>query len=185
MSAGLTSVFLAVLLGWIAWGVASLAMSAPLSLGTGAAVGVLSVALFRNTMALNGLVAVLEPIGVILPLLVLRQAAGHLGWQIPAFSSPELAAFLVFYILFLAAAMGALPVDPYRLGYAPVPVAVIVLVLCAYGALTGNWFIPVAAVAGQALWVAGWGSSNYFDHTLHATLVPVVAVVLIGRLVGG
>jgi len=37
----------------------------------------------------------------------------------------------------------------------------------------------LVAVAGQALWVAGRGSSNWFDHVLHALLLPVAGVVLI------
>ena len=184
MTAGLTSVFLAILLGWLAWGAASLVAPAPLSILAGAGAGLLAVLLARDTLALNGLVALLEPIGVVLPLLVLRQVAGAMGWPLPAFSSPELLIFLMLYIGFLSASMGVLPFDPYRLGYAPLPVGAMVLALCLYGLATGNWAIPVIAVAGQALWVAGIGSSNWFDHVLHVLLVPVVAVVLIARLVG-
>jgi hypothetical protein len=53
--------------------------------------------------------------------------------------------------------------------------------LCGYGALTGQVFLPLVAVLGQALWLMGWGSSNWFDHVLHAVLVPVTTVVLILR----
>jgi hypothetical protein len=42
-------------------------------------------------------------------------------------------------------------------------------------------FLPLVAVLGQALWLMGWGSSNWFDHVLHAVLVPVTTVVLILR----
>jgi hypothetical protein len=60
-----------------------------------------------------------------------------------------------------------------------VPVAVMVLAVCAYGLWSGTLFLPLVAVLGQALWVAGLGSSNWFDHVLHAGLVPVAGVVLI------
>ena len=81
--------------------------------------------------------------------------------------------------VFLASAMGVLPVDLYRLGYAPGPVAAMVLAVCGYGLWSGALFLPLVAVAGQALWVAGRGSSNWFDHVLHALLLPVAGVVLI------
>ena len=184
MTDGLTSVFLAILLGWIAWGVASLVVSAPVSIVIGAAAGTLVMVFLRDTIVISGAMALLEPVGVILPLLILRQAAGATGWPLPTFSSLELFIFLVLYVWFLAASMGVFPVDPYRLGYAPIHVAVMVLMLCLYGLLTGNWFVPFAAVMAQLLWVMGHGSSNWFDHILHATLVPVVAVVLLLRLMG-
>ena len=60
--------------------------------------------------------------------------------------------------------------------------AAIVLAVCAYGALTGNLFLPAVAVTGQFFWVAGWGSGNWFDHVLHVLLVPVTAVELAVRL---
>ncbi|WP_371227791.1 hypothetical protein [Roseovarius sp. 2305UL8-3] len=184
MSSGLSSLFLAILIGWVAWGGAALVVAAPLSILIGGAVGALVILLLRDTLVVNGAMALLEPIGVILPLLVLRQVAIALDWPMPTFNSLELFAFLVVYVGFLAASMGVFPVDPYRLGYAPWPVAIMVLILCLYGLLTGNWFVPLAAVAAQFLWVMGQGSSNWFDHMLHATLVPVVVVVLLLRLVG-
>lgn len=184
MSGPVARVFLAVVLGWVAWGAAALVLPGPLSLAIGGAAGGLAVALARGTLVIGGLMALLEPLGVVLPLLVLRQAAGALGWPVPAFSSGELLGFLALHVAFLAASMGVLPADPYRLGYAPWPVACMVLLLCAYGLITGNWFVPLVAVAGQALWVAGAGSSNWFDHVLHAALVPVVAAVLILRVLG-
>ncbi len=184
MSSGLSSVFLAILLGWVAWGVTSLLISGPVSILIGAATGALVMLFLRDTLIVSGAMALLEPIGVILPLLILRQAAIAMGWPLPTFTSLELSAFLVVYVLFLAASMGVVPVDPYRLGYAPGAVAVMVLMLCLYGLLSGNWFVPVVAVMGQLLWVLGHGSSNWFDHVVHATLVAVVVVVLLLRLVG-
>ncbi|HAW47089.1 MAG TPA: hypothetical protein DCX34_07595, partial [Roseovarius sp.] len=67
----------------------------------------------------------------------------------------------------------------YRLGYAPRPVAAMVLIVCAYGLVAGSLFLPLVAVTGQALWVARLGSSNWFDHVLHAMLMPVAVVVLL------
>lgn len=184
MTGILTSLWLAILLGWAGYAVLGTVISAPVAAGLGGLAGVLAVLAFRDTVALRGLVAVLGPIGVVLPLLALRHAGAGLGLPVQSFPTTGLVAFLLAYLLFLAASMGVLPADPYRLGYAPLPVAVMVLALCALGAVQGSLFLPLLAVLAQALWVAGWGSSNWFDHVLHATLVPVVAVVLIGRLVG-
>ncbi len=182
MIGALTSVFLAILIGWMVYALAGFAVSAPVALSLGVVIGVLSVLMFRDTLPVRGAVALLGPIGVVLPLLALRHVAAGVSMPLPAFGMAELLVFLVAYMGFLAASMGVLPVDPYRLGYAPVPVGIMVLGLCAYGAMSGNFFVPLVAVAGQALWVAGWGSSNWFDHVLHASLVPVVIVVLVLRL---
>jgi hypothetical protein len=99
------------------------------------------------------------------------------------FATVEILAFLAAHTAFLASAMGLWPVDLYRLGYAPRPVAAMVLAVCAYGLVSGSLFLPLVAVAGQALWLARLGSSNWFDHVLHAALVPVALLVLVLRLV--
>lgn len=184
MRALLCEISLAVLLGWIAWGVASLILGLPVSAIIGALAGALTVIFLRDTLVVRGLVALLDPVGIVLPLLILRQVAGALGLPVMPFGTGELLFFLALYIPFLACALGVWPVDPYRVGYMPAPVAGIVLVVCLYGLLVGNWFIPLIAVAGQALWVARLGSSNYFDHVLHVALIPVVCVVLILRMAG-
>ena len=138
--------------------------------------------LFRDTVAARGFVALVGPIGVVLPLLVLRYIGADLGLSVQVFGTVELLAFLGAYLVFLAATLGMVPVDMYRWGYAPVPVGAMVLILCGYGALTGNVFIPLVAVTGQALWVTGWGSSNWFDHVLHVLLVPITIIVLALRM---
>lgn len=183
MIGAMTLAALAVLIGWVIFALSGLVLSAPWAAGLGALIGAGAVLAFRDTVALRGAVAVLGPLGVVLPLLALRHVAGGLGLAIQPFPTPWLILFLLAYLAFLAASMGVLPADPYRLGYAPLPVAAMVLALCAWGAVQGNLFVPLLAVTAQALWLAGWGSSNWFDHVLHVALVPVVAVVLIGRLV--
>lgn len=182
MIGALTYASVAVLLGWVVYALTGLFASAPVALIAGVAVGLLSVLVLRDTVAIRGFVAVLGPIGIILPVLALRHAAAGMGMPIAPFGTIELLVFVILYMAFIATSMGVIPVDLYRLGYGPIPVAMMVLALCAYGALTGNLFIPVVAVAGQALWVMGWGSSNWFDHVTHALLVPIIVVVLILRL---
>ncbi|HEY9038461.1 MAG TPA: hypothetical protein VIN05_05920 [Roseovarius sp.] len=182
MSALASTAWLALLLGWMAWGALSLGLELPVSLTLGLALGVLCAAIFRDTLPLRGLIAVLGPVGIVLPLLILRQMAAHLGAPVQPFGSVQLVIFVALYIAFLASAAGAIPVDIYRLGYAPWPVAIMALVLCALGLWQGALFLPVLAVAAQAIWVMGWGSSNWFDHVLHPMLIPAALIVLVLRL---
>lgn len=181
MTGWLTNLFMGVLYAWAVAGVAGFLLPIPVALGLGAMVGaVLGLAWPRNPLS-RGLVALLDPVGLVLPLLALRQMAGWAGAEIQPFHSTELAVFLLAYLLFLVAATGKIRFDPYRLGYAPLPAGVMALALCAVGALQGSLFLPVLAVAAQLLWVLRLGSSNYLDHILHAILVPVVALELLGR----
>lgn len=182
MSALASTLWLALLLGWIGWGALSLGLSMPTSLIAGLALGTLCALLLRDTVALRGIVALLGPVGLVLPLLILRQMAAHLGAPVMPFGSGALIAFILIYILFLASAAGAIPADVYRLGYAPWPVALMVLALCALGLWQGALFVPLLAVAAQALWVLGWGSSNWFDHVLHPAMIPAALIVLLLRL---
>jgi len=139
--------------------------------------------LFRRSMVVGAFVAILEPVGCALPFLALRHIAPSVGVDIVPFSTIEIGVFLVTYIGFLSASLGAIRLDPYRLGYRPWPVALVALGLVALGGVTGNLFYPLVAVCGQALWLLRLGSSNYFDHILHAVLVPVAIVELVSRLV--
>ena len=182
MTGVLASVWLAVILGWLVFALAGWVVGAPASVWIGGVVGAAAVLLFRDTLPLRGMVALLAPFGVMLPALALRHMGAKLGLPVIPFATSELLVFLLVYVAFLASAMGVVPVDIYRIGYAPLPVAVMVLAVCLYGLLTGNWFLPLVAVLGQLLWVMGWGSSNWFDHVTHVLLVPVTAVVLVTRL---
>lgn len=182
MTGALTLIWLASLTGWLAWLILGIGMQAQIAVPLGLSLGLLAALLLRDTLPLRGAVALLGPIGAVLPFLILRQMAADLGLPVQPFGSAELVVFLVLYTGFLASAAGTLPVDAYRLGYAPIPVAVMGLALCAYGLGQGMIFVPLLAVTAQAMWVMGWGSSNYFDHILHPVLVPAVIVVLLSRL---
>lgn len=182
MTGRLSYAFLGILSGWLGYALAGLFTGPAAATVAGVALGAAGLTVLRDTVAVRGAMAVLEPIGIVLPILAIRHVLAGLGVEITPFSTVELLVFLLAYTAFLAASMGVIPVEAYRLGYAPIPVAVMVLAVCLYGALSGNWLLPLITVAGQGLWVAGIGSSNWFDHVLHATLVPVVGAVLLIRL---
>ncbi len=182
MSALASTAWLALLLGWIAWGVLSLGLEMPVSLVLGLALGMVCAAIFRDTLPLRGLIAVLGPVGIVLPLLILRQMAGNLGVPVQTFGSVQIVMFILLYVAFLATAAGAISMDVYRFGFAPWPVAIMVLTLCALGLWQGALFLPVLAVVAQVFWVLGWGSSNWFDHVLHPMLIPAAIIVVVLRL---
>ena len=164
------SAALAVLLGWLVFVLAGWAVSTPLAAGLGLLIGAGVAFGLQGSVAVGGAVALLAPFGVMLPALALRHMAMGAGMPMVPFGTSELVVFLLGYTAFLCAAFGLLPIDLYRMGYAPLPVAVMVLAVCAYGAATGNWFLPLIAVLGQAFWVMGWGSSNWFDYVLHVLM---------------
>lgn len=181
MRGAVERVGLAIVLGWAAFALVGLWGGTAFASATGGAVAAMMLVLGRSVLA-SGAMAVLSPVGVMLPALALRDVAAAWGVPVMPFTSLELALFLAAYACFLSSAMGLLPVDLYRLGYAPRPVAAMVLVVCACGLVSGALFLPLVAVAGQAFWVTRLGSSNWFDHVLHAALVPVVIVALALRL---
>ena len=182
MTGHVTSIFTGIILGWVGFALSGLIVPLPLAILAGVGVGTASVTQLRHTVAVKTFIALMGPVGVVLPLLALRHVAAQLGLEIQAFTTAELMVFLLAFTAFLAASLGYLPVDMYRLGYAPLPVGIMALGLCAYGAMTGNIFIPMVAVAGQGLWLKGWGSSNWFDHVLHAALLPIALLSLAAHI---
>ncbi len=177
------TVALAIILGWLVFALVGFLVSPQVAVVIGAVMGALTVGLARDSVGISGLIAVMAPFGVMLPALAARHMAVSVGLPVPGFSTVEIAVFLVIYVAFLCAAFGVIPLDPYRYGYAPLPVGAMVLAVCAYALFTGNWFLAGVVVLGQFFWVMGWGSSNWFDYVLHVFLAPVAAVVLLLRIV--
>lgn len=184
MTGRLTYLWMGVLLAWAAFMILSAVLGPVAAVLGGIILGGGAAYLLRQGRVLGGLVAVLEPIGVVLPILAIWQMAGAMGLDLPRLSVLELLIYLAAHVALLAASMGALPGEPYRLGYAPLPVGAMVLLACLYGLATGHPLIPLIAVAGQVLWVLGWGSSNWFDHVIHAVMIPAALISLIARVAG-
>lgn len=172
----------AVILGWVCFHLLGVVLSPTAALLWAIVLAGLAVTVTWDSVGIGGLIALLAPFGVMLPALAVRHVAVQFGVPVPAFSSLEIIVFLGAYVAFLSAAFGVIQVDLYRFGYAPWPVAVMVLAVCLYALLTGNWFLAGVAVAGQFVWIMGWGSSNWFDMMLHVLLVPVAVITLILRL---
>lgn len=184
MRLGYTDIALGAVLGWMAWYVLSIGLPMPVSLIAAGGVAALALRFARDTRVVRGVMAVLDPIGIVIPILILWQVLGHLGLPLAPFAAIELILFVVLHVAFLTTAFGVIPFDVYRYGYHPLPVAGLVLALCLYALITGTWMVAVIAVAGQGMWVFKQGSSNYFDHILHATLVPVAVIAVLARLIG-
>jgi hypothetical protein len=176
------SLALGILFGWCVVQVLVLVFSPAYAVALGLTVGLATSLGLQRTVPVGALVAVLAPFGLMLPALALASLGRLVGLELPSFSAWELAGFLVLYTGFLLTAFGLVPVDVYRLGYAAKPVAVMVLGLCFYGALTENWFIALVALLAQLCWHFKLGSSNWFDFVLHVLMWPIAAVALIAKL---
>ncbi|MEM9911777.1 MAG: hypothetical protein AAF922_13430 [Pseudomonadota bacterium] len=176
------SLALGICASWLGFVVAGFVLPSFSAALIGGAFGVTLAWPLRQRLLSTGAVAIFAPFGVMLPALALRHLAVSLGVDVPGFSSLELFAFLMAYILFLMAAFGLLPVDFYRLGYSAKIVGLMTLALCLYALASGNWFLALVAVGGQAVWAVGWSSSNWFDTVLHVTLVPAAFITLLMRL---
>jgi hypothetical protein len=179
---GFLSVFnSAVVLGWVGFAITGLILNTTWAVMVAVIVALVTLLRARSAF-IRGFLAVMEPVGLVLSLLALRQILTAVGVSVQPFASSEILLFLLTYLAFLSAAMGIVPVNMYRLGYDPKSVGLMVLALCTYGFVTGALFVPLLAVLGQIAWLWGKDSSNFFDHILHATLVPVSLVVLLLRL---
>jgi len=176
------TVALGLVMGWLVFWFAGLFASPLGALIWAIVIAGVAVTALWDSVPVAGAMAVLAPFGVMLPALALRHVLVQFGMPVPGFSSLEIGIFLLVYMVFLLTAFGVIPADLYRYGYAPWPVAGMVLAVCFYALVTGNWFLAGVAVFGQLAWVMGWGSSNWFDMMLHVLLVPVAVVTFILRL---
>jgi hypothetical protein len=168
-----------VLIGWVVFKLADLA-SESRTAGILALLVGLSVSTFaRQTQPMLYFTAILSPVAISIPLLALRSVGRSFGFGLPRFQRWEIGLFLLIYVTFLAASLGAVSFDPYRLGYDPAWATVVALLLVAYGAWRRNPVLPVIGVGGQVLWLAGIGSSNYLDQIGHALLVPILIIALV------
>lgn len=147
----------------------------------GLAAGVLAALVGRGHPPVHFFAGLFLPLGLSLPALALQDALGAFGVRGRRWPAWEVAALLVLYLAFLAASMGAVAFDPYRFGYQPGPVAMLSLALVLYGWLRRDFLIAGVALAGQALWLAGVGGGNYFDHIAHVLLAPVLIAELLKR----
>ncbi len=178
MKSLVASVTIAIVTGWLGLVLGRLILPLPLAIIAGIALGVLSVTWLRHGLALKSCTGLMEPMGIVLPVLALRHVAQLLGFDTGMFATAELVLFVLAYMAFLATTFGYLRGDAYRLGYAPLPVGIMVLGVCVYGAMREDITLPLIAVLAQLFWIRGWGSSNWFDHVLHVALLPLVILQL-------
>lgn len=89
-----------------------------------------------------------------------------------------LALALAALLAYLAASMGVIAPDPYRLGYHPAAPGALVAILLLWSWMRGDAWLALACLAAQSLWLAGLGSDNGFDQIAHALLVPILALRL-------
>ena len=129
-------------------------------------------------------VALLDPLGLLLPLLAVRNVVGiFTDNSLNTLSLIELIGWLVAGVVFIASALGVFEMDLYSFGYSDLPAAVIATGASLYFAWRRQVLLLVVSVLGYLLWVFDVGSSNYFDHVFHAFMVPVLVIQLVYRLI--
>ncbi|MEQ9693851.1 hypothetical protein [Shimia sp. SDUM112013] len=174
----------AVIIFWVVFRIARWAVADRIAAALAAAVTVALLTVLADSAITLMIVAVLAPFGAMLPILAGANILAKFGRPVDRFSTVEILLALIFVTLFLAASIGALPFDPYRFGYDPLPAGAVALALCLWALWRGHVTLALAAVLGQVMWMTDTGSTNYFDHVSHMLLVPVLAITLLLRLVG-
>ncbi len=91
---------------------------------------------------------------------------------------------LGLYCVYIFASIGGVAFDPYAFGYSGgaglgVPVA-----LAGYAYYRKDWLMAAIVAGAQALWLAGIGTENLFDHLTSALLVPALFVAIVRRMRG-
>ncbi len=173
-----TSFVITIMLGWVAFQILKIALPYKQSLITGLLVGLAFATIGRTSLPVTFLVATFFPVAFTIPAIVIRDFMNKAGISCPPIKRWEIGLFLIIYSAFLAASMGAIAFDPYRFGYDPVWAGLVAMLLVAYTAWRKNPFPAIIAVTGQALWLAGIGSSNYFDQIGHFLLLPILLFAL-------
>ena len=181
MTGAYATLGLVLVLGWCVWRLGRRWWPGVGGIAAGLIVAAAFVFLGGQASAVT--MAVLAPLGAVLPALALRDMAAGAGHPSPRLPSVDLAVVGALHAVFLAAAMGAVRFDPYRFGYDPAWGSVFALCCIAYLAWRRQAVLAAAVLVGQALWIGDVGPSNMADHALHMLLVPIVLIVLLGRAV--
>lgn len=132
----------------------------------------------------NLMVAMLAPIGVILPALAVRDIFGKAGRISERFHLAEVTIAFCLTTIFIAASIGVIAFDPYRYGFGVLAPALLSLVGVGWAIIRGHHVVALAILLAQGLWVTGLSGHNFFDYSLHALLVPVTLLWLVKHAVG-
>lgn len=176
-----TTIWLALMLGWIFYKVLALLIPRPKAAIAGLIIGMLLATIGRQFPPATALTALLDPVALIIPVLLAEGLLRPFGYRRSAFPKWEILLFLALWIGFITLSTGVGPFDPYRLGYQPLGAGGITAAFIIYGVIRKNLFLPLLALAAQIMWAAGIGSSNYFDHIQHFLLLPVLLIALLPR----
>lgn len=165
-------------------------ISRPLGWFVGRQLGATSGLLIAGLLSLIGMlwpitnwpVALFSPVSLGVAALALADILRPFGIVARRWSLPELTAGLAMYVGYLYASLGGVLFDPYGLGYSGgvtwgVPVA-----LAAYAFGRKDWLLAAVIAGSQALWLAGIGSENLFDHLASLLLFPAILIGIGRRL---
>ncbi len=129
------------------------------------------------------MVAVLAPIGFLLPALAIRDVLGRTALKVAPFSVVDVVLIMCAMTWYIAASIGVFAFDPYRLGYTAVAPGVLAACCLVWALLRGHFIVAIAVIASQAAWGFGWSGPNFFDNLLHALIVPICFVWIVKRAI--
>lgn len=176
MSAIYELICAAILLGWCASRLLMLALPDRRAVWVGYGGAGMIILFAHHTMPLGFFVALFAPFGVLLPALALQNSARVFGFNASRYRRRDIIVFLAIYLAFLAASAGVVDWHPYSYGYDAFGAAVVALVLAVFALWRGYVVVLAVVVTAQILWLAGIGSSNFFDQISHVLLIFVLPI---------
>lgn len=130
-------------------------------------------------------VAIFSPVSLGIAIYAVVDMTRPFGVIAPRWSLAELGAGLAAYCVYIYASLGWIMFDPYALGFSGGASFGVPVVLAGYAYWRKDWVLGGIIVGAQALWMAGIGSENLFDHLVSALVVPAILIGVARRVRGG
>ena len=170
MSLSFDHLAIGLLITWLVYRTVRGFVSGPTALALGGGLAALLLVFGQPPMSM--LVAVLAPMGFMIPALIGRDIAAGFGAPVTPLGVWDVGLALVVCTALTLATLGFLHVDLYRLGYLPFSGSLIALLAIAYCLFRRHFWLAAVLLAGQAVWVADIGSTNLFDYIGHLLIIP-------------
>ncbi len=113
------------------------------------------------------LVAILEPLPVTMVVYGVAYLARPFGLALPPWSKAELVITILAGLLLMLSGTGVLPIDIYRYGYEPQPVAIMAVCLALLALWRKHVLLSLSVPLALVMWLFDIASSNFFDQVFH------------------
>ena len=169
---------LSIIFTWIVFSALRFALKPLASITVSLLLVAIYMILLRQTEAMSLPIAVIAPLGAVLPAMAIHNIMQHCNVPLKRFSNSELLFFTVGLLAFLIASIGTIQFDPYRFGYYPLTGTFIAFLASLYLMMRGHWVILIGVLIGQLAWTFDISSTNIFDHISHG-LIPFIAGIIL------